>query len=136
MNLKAEKARFITCCTKQGLEYLKNNIDSKYYNKLILNYHGIELNQPHENLNNCTNKSEFIIAVGRLVEKKGFECLIEAFSEVVRNYQDTYLAIAGDGTQKKQLESLIEKTNLSGSVYLTGWLDHDRVLKLIAQAKS
>ena len=136
VNLKAEKAGFITCCTKQGLEYLKNNIASKYRDKLFLNYHGIEVNQSSAKLNNCSNKSEFIIAVGRLVEKKGFDCLIEAFAKVVRNCPGISLIIAGDGPLKKQLESLIGRYDLSGKVYLASWLDNDRIIKLIAQAKT
>ena len=133
--LKTEKAKFVNCCTKQGLEHLKSIIDRKYHSKLMLNYHGIVLNQPYDNFNNCGNKSEFIIAVGRLVEKKGFDCLIEAFAKVVQNCPGISLIIAGDGPLKKQLESLIGRYDLSGKVYLAGWIDHERIIKLIAQAK-
>jgi len=135
VNLKAEKARFITCCTKQGLECLQNSTDAKYHNKLILNYHGIEFNQSPVNLNNCGKKSEFIIAVGRLVEKKGFCYLIEAFSKVVQNCPGISLLIAGDGPMKKELETMSQRCDLAGRVYLSGWLDYDRIIKLIAQAK-
>lgn len=135
LNLKAKKAKFITCCTKQGLEYLKTKIDSKYHDKLILNYHGIELNRQNDARKKTSEKSDFIIAVGRLVEKKGFSYLIEAFAEVVKKYPNISLIIAGDGPEKKQIESQIKSCQLSGSVQLTGWLDNDHVLKLIAQAK-
>lgn len=136
IGLKAQKSRFISCCTKQGIEYLKNNIDSEYHDRLFLNYHGIELNQPCKNFNECGKEpSEFIIAVGRLVEKKGFCHLIEAFAEVVQNHPEISLVIAGDGSKKKQLENMVEKIGLSGKVYLAGWLNQESVMKLIAQAK-
>ncbi|MHC4397189.1 MAG: glycosyltransferase family 4 protein [Planctomycetota bacterium] len=136
VGLKAKKARFISCCTRQGLECLKNNIDNAYHNRLFLNYHGIELNQPCNNFN-CHEKdsSEFIIAVGRLVEKKGFEYLIEAFAKVVQKWPNISLVIVGDGPRKKHLKSMIEKSGLASKVQLAGWLDHSCVLKLIGQAE-
>lgn len=136
VGLKVQKARFITCCTRQGLEYLKNNIDSVYHNRLFLNYHGIELNRPCNNFD-CQEKdsSEFIIAVGRLVEKKGFGYFIEAFTKVIQKYPDVSLVIVGDGPRKQHLKSMIERADLAGKVHLVGWLDHGYVLKLIGQAK-
>ena len=136
VGLKVQKATFITCCTRQGLKYLKNNIDSAYHNKLFLNYHGIELSQPCNNFNGSEKEpSEFIIAVGRLVEKKGFGHLIEAFAEVVQKRPNVSLVIVGDGLVKQLLKSAIERGGLADKVELAGWLDHSGVLKLIGQAK-
>jgi len=88
ISLKAPKAEFITCCTRQGLVYLKTNLDSAYHPKLLLNYHGIEPDRFQKNANDSEKaSSEIIIAVGRLVEKKGFTCLLEAFSQVLRKRQ-------------------------------------------------
>jgi len=134
--LKAEKVNFISCCTKQGLEYLKNNIDSTHHNKIFLNYHGIELERLRNNFNYQKKKpSEFIIAVGRLVEKKGFSHLIEAFAEVVQKCSDVSLVIVGDGPQKQHLESTIERASLADKVHMAGWVDHNKTLSLIEQAK-
>jgi len=134
LKLKAEKAQFISCCTRQGLDFLKNHIDSVYHHKLLLHYHGIEpellSKKEYE-----TKSSDFLIAVGRLVEKKGFVHLLEAFSKVAANHPNMHLIIAGNGPQKKQLQDIIEKANLTSKVYLAGWLDHKCVIKLIAQAK-
>ncbi|HPS55909.1 MAG TPA: glycosyltransferase family 4 protein, partial [Sedimentisphaerales bacterium] len=136
VKIKAQKAEFISCCNRQGLECLKKNINRNYHNKLFLNYHGVEPGQPYEKFNVCRKEpSEFIIAVGRLIEKKGFDCLIEAFSKIVKIRSDVSLLIAGDGPMKNQLERMIEKAGLSGKVYLTGWLDHSHIMKLITQAK-
>jgi colanic acid/amylovoran biosynthesis glycosyltransferase len=134
--LKAQKAGFIICCTKQGLEYLKNIIDSKYHNRLLLNYHGIEFDQLYNKFNrHKKSRSEFIIAAGRLVEKKGFSYLIEAFTEVLHKHPGVSLLIAGDGPQKQFLNNKIEKAGLSGKVHLAGRLEHDYLLKLLAQAE-
>ena len=136
VNLKAKKARFISCCTRQELECLKNNIDNTYYNRLFLSYLGIKLNQPCNNFN-CHEKdpSEFIIAASRLVEKKGFEYLIDAFSKVVQKWLNISLVIVGDGPQGKNLKSMIEKSGLASKVHLAGCLNPICVLKLIGQAK-
>jgi colanic acid/amylovoran biosynthesis glycosyltransferase len=136
VGLKVQRAMFISCCTKQGLKYLENNIDSAYHNRLLLNYHGIEPDSSCNNFNNSEKEpSEFIIAVGRLVEKKGFDHLIEAFAEVLKNRPDVSLVIAGDGPQRQFLKGMIERTGLADKVHLAGRLDHNEVLKLIRQAK-
>jgi glycosyltransferase involved in cell wall biosynthesis len=136
VRLKVQKARFITCCTKQGLEYLKNHIDSTYHNKLFLNYHGIELHGLHNSFNyQQKGSSEFIIAIGRLVEKKGFVHLIEAFSQIVQKRPNSILVIAGDGPQRKCLRDTIERLEIGNKVHLAGWLDHNQTLRLLEQAK-
>ena len=136
VGLKAKKARFISCCTRQGLEYLKSNIDSAYHNKMFLNYHGIETERLCGRLGHQENgTSEFVIAVGRLVEKKGFGYLIEAFAEVLRKWPDVSLVIVGDGPGKQVLKNKIEKSGLAGKIYLAGWLEHSWAVKLIGEAK-
>jgi len=136
MELKVKNASFVSCCTRQGLEYLKDKVNVLYHNRLFLNYHGIELDQEHTNYN-CNEKklSKFIVAVGRLVGKKGFIHLINALAELSRNHSDISLTIVGDGPQRQFLKGMIEKRALTDKVHLTGWLNHNKVLKLIEQAE-
>jgi len=55
------------------------------------------------------------LAVGRLVEVKGFDLLLEAWREI-----DADLWIAGDGPQRAALERLIEREGLADRVRLLG----------------
>jgi hypothetical protein len=60
-------------------------------------------------------------AVGRLESVKGFDILIKAFSEVIKECSSAVLHIYGDGSQKKYLENLIRKLGLENSVFLKGY---------------
>ena len=56
-----------------------------------------------------------LCGVGRLVEAKGFDLLIEAFEAI-----DANLLIIGDGSLKKTLQKAIERFGLQRRVKLTG----------------
>jgi glycosyltransferase involved in cell wall biosynthesis len=138
IKLKASRAKFITTCTKQGLEHLKANLPTKYHHKLILSYHGIRIASECPSQSG-TNISEFkpnstVIAVGRLIPKKGFEILLRAFDLVVQKKPHCRLMIIGDGPGQKQLTGLIRQLRLDNHVELLGWQKHDATLRLIRQA--
>ena len=66
----------------------------------------------------CKGKKEkIILAVGRLDKQKGFDTLIEVFSNI---NSDFTLYIVGEGKERKNLEDLIEKLNLENKVFLVG----------------
>ena len=71
-----------------------------------------------ENINSIIHKKTFtILVVSRLDEvQKGLSVLIKAFSNIERSIPDWYLKIIGNGSQKKDLLSLIQKYNLSHKV--------------------
>ena len=62
-------------------------------------------------------------AVGRLVDDKGFACLLEAFALAARNQPDWRLVIVGEGPRRETLQERIAQPDLQGKVLLTGHLD-------------
>ena len=64
-----------------------------------------------------------ILGAGRLTAAKNFSLLIAAF-ESVRKVRDARLIIIGEGTERKNLEHLIEERGLENSVDLVGFV-HD-----------
>jgi predicted glycosyltransferase/glycosyltransferase involved in cell wall biosynthesis len=58
-----------------------------------------------------------LLAVGRLVEKKGFDVLIEAASHLTMPFR---LRIIGDGPQRERLAAAIGRAGLDGRVELCG----------------
>ncbi len=60
------------------------------------------------------------ISYGRLLERKGFQEAILAFSEVVKQYPDCTLKIYGDGFFRKNLEDLVASLGLEKHVTLPG----------------
>ncbi|UII72035.1 glycosyltransferase [Pseudomonas sp. HN11] len=61
-------------------------------------------------------------AVGRLVDGKGFGCLLEAFASVLAHQPDARLVIIGEGSARAALEAQIEQLGLQGRVSLPGHL--------------
>ncbi|MEB6591223.1 glycosyltransferase [Pseudomonas asiatica] len=59
-------------------------------------------------------------AVGRLVESKGFEMLIEAFAKARAQQPDLHLAIIGEGPQHAMLQARVDALGLAGCVHLCG----------------
>jgi glycosyltransferase involved in cell wall biosynthesis len=66
--------------------------------------------------------TKVIISVGLLVEKKGFNYLIEAMKEINQHHK-AILIIAGEGTERKKLEQQVEKRGLKDKVFLPGQID-------------
>lgn len=76
-----------------------------------------------------------ILAVGRLVEKKGFERLVEACHLLDRRGVDFACAIVGDGDQADRLAALVDHHRLEDRVRLAGALTRDQVFRLMHQAR-
>lgn len=70
-----------------------------------------------------------ILIAGSFREKKGIPYAIQSFAEVKKNYPNIQLRILGDGPLRGQIESLIKKLNISKSVDLLGYQDHEIFLK-------
>jgi glycosyltransferase involved in cell wall biosynthesis len=62
-----------------------------------------------------------LIALGRLVHKKGFDVLLEALAIVRATGALVTLEIAGDGPEKPKLQTLTDQLRLSSAVAFLGW---------------
>ncbi len=70
---------------------------------------------------------KYALAVGRLEDEKGFDLLLNAFS----NVKDLELKIAGDGLQKDNLSKQIKSLGLNGRVSLIGEASREEIRTLI-----
>ena len=80
---------------------------------------------------NVKNEKEFILYAGRLSKEKGIFNLLEA----IKNIKNINLYIAGDGPEKINIESYIEKEDLESKVRLLGKLDFDKLKEYIYKSK-
>lgn len=78
--------------------------------------------------------SREILAVGRLVEKKGFDVLIDACRILRERGVAFHCRIVGDGTERADLLSRIERLGLGDRVSLPGPLPHAALIGIFRQA--
>lgn len=69
-----------------------------------------------------TNGINFI-TYGRFVKKKGFNVLVEAFAEYLKQGGEGSLSIGGSGNEFPNIESMVKAKGLTESVHLLGWID-------------
>lgn len=62
-----------------------------------------------------------IISVGRIVEQKGYDRLLEAHKRLIDENIRYHIYIIGDGNKRNELENYINKNELSNSVTLLGF---------------
>ncbi|MHC8372215.1 glycosyltransferase [Pseudomonas sp. MDT1-85] len=68
--------------------------------------------------------TEFWLAVGRLVEPKGFHLLLDAYAMALRSAALPDLVIIGDGPQLDALTSQASRLGIEGRVHFTGFLSN------------
>ena len=75
-----------------------------------------------------------IVAVGRLVRKKGFEYLIDATGLLASRYPNVRVAIAGAGDLEEPLRARAARAGVERHVDFLGVLSHELVPRLLAAA--
>jgi glycosyltransferase involved in cell wall biosynthesis len=66
-------------------------------------------------------QQQIVGAAGRLVPIKGFADLLDAFAIILKSVPEARLEIAGDGSERGNLEQRARELGLSGSVAFLGW---------------
>ena len=94
----------------------------KYLPDPVLNLSKIkEIRNNRESVEKQVSTKNTIISIGRLTRQKNFKFLILAFKEINKKYPNLNLFILGDGEEKNELMSLIEKLNLKEKIFLVGY---------------
>ena len=75
-----------------------------------------------------------LLAIGRLVPKKGFPVLIRACHHLANGGVNFHLILAGAGAQRRQLLGLINRYSLGGRVTLAGFVSHPEIAELLSQS--
>jgi glycosyltransferase involved in cell wall biosynthesis len=95
-----------THCAEDKIEIVRATICAEKFNN----------NKPRKTAEDTIK----IIAIGRLVEKKGFEYLIRAMKTVMKGNSSVTLNIIGEGKLKKELIKLSNNLSLAGCVNILG----------------
>ena len=95
---------------------LPNGVDAEFF-------------QPRRNLGRAT----FVFA-GRLIERKGVDCLLEAVRIVAARHPGLRLTIAGDGPERMPLEQQRDSLGLRAQVAMVGQLGRAELAALLGEA--
>jgi glycosyltransferase involved in cell wall biosynthesis len=68
----------------------------------------------------CQSERQLLLAVGRLSAQKGFDWLIEAFSNLADKHLDWDLVILGEGSLRIRLEGQVRESGLEHRIFLPG----------------
>ncbi len=77
----------------------------------------------------------FVFAVGRVVEKKGFDLLLRAYAAVPPERRRLDLVIGGDGAAREGLVQLAADLGVSSQVHFPGRLSREEVARAMAEAE-
>ncbi len=122
----SKKIDLVTCPTLG----LKNELNKKYIfkeNKIfylpdaILNYDNIQKKPIKLPFFEKHIDKKIILSVGRLTKQKNFSYLINEFNEFNKVNNNYILYIIGEGEEKENLLSIINKLKLSNKVFLGGY---------------
>lgn len=121
-----QSADFITACSDKILQDAQRLVTFSAPAKAIRN--GVDLNE-FEAVAAKTGQN-YVLAAGRLVPKKGFDLLIEAFSQISPDFPDLRLIIAGDGESRRALESQRDSLGLTGRIDFVGRIARTELISL------
>ena len=127
--LNADRVVYINEITKRHLRELGVKEE-----RLIKVQPGVEF-EKHK-FKSTKHKQRYVLSVGRLIPRKGFDTLIEAFSQLDQvQFGDVELWIAGDGPDLTRLEQAAEDSWINKSVKFLGDVPDERLQELYAGAE-
>jgi glycosyltransferase involved in cell wall biosynthesis len=86
-----------------------------------------EINKDELKVKYGINSKFVVLFVGRLVEVKGCEYLIEGFKGVVDRFNDAQLIIVGAGPLEIKLRKIVEGLNMKEYVRFEGFVEHSKI---------
>ena len=118
----------VTCPSEQTKkDLIKSNIFPEEKLKVI--YDPIlEIKEIRKKLNSKIEKNllnkKYFLNIGRLTKQKNQILLIDVFSKLVKNNNNLYLYIVGDGEKKRILNKMIVERKVQNNIFLLGYFEN------------
>ncbi len=129
----------VICCSYYMRDEI-HNCFSTPYEKIRVIPNGIDaakfrhkFDKPAFRARYAADNEKIIFFVGRMVREKGASVLIDAFTRVLSQYNDTKLIIAGGG-HRDHLVSQAEGHGIADRIYFTGYIDDETLIRLYLTA--
>jgi glycosyltransferase involved in cell wall biosynthesis len=132
LRIRAHAARFVVTCTESNARFLRDLIGDGAGVPIHVVHHGTDIRRFHPARRRP--ESGLILAIGRLVPKKGYETLLEALSRVMRDGREFRLEVYGGGPQRTELEKLAGRLGLGARISFHGARPPDEIIDAYARA--
>jgi len=134
---KVRLASKVITCTEYNRRYLSHFCPEEK-RKIVLNYHGVDLEQfarlRVSEFKPANPPTPLFLSVGRLVETKGFEVLLEAYQLLQERGVAFRAVIVGHGSLERHLRQQIRQRNLTEIVEIRPAMSQAALRELYAQA--
>ena len=134
-------AKFVLTCTNYNLTYIRGLVAAEHRHKIHLVYHGADLTAFSAYLRGdgltpqiFADTAPIILSVGRLVPKKGMQCLVSACALLRDRGMAFRCNIVGTGPLRDDLRIQIDDLGLADQVTLLGAMTHDDLVGVYGQA--
>lgn len=127
---KMRDARFVVTISDYNDNFLSQISPDTKLHRI---YNGLDLQQFTPN-GTQPNPKPLVLAVGRLVEKKGFDDLIRAAAILKADGIDFECQIIGTGEQEPVLRNLIDELDVGDVVTMPGPMPREELIRLYPQA--
>lgn len=121
----------VTVCDA-NLQFLTRRLDGSS-GCIVRIYNGLGPQDPPPPT--ATRNAGLVLGVGRLVEKKGFDLLLDAIASLAPEYPDIHCVLVGDGDQRTALETQAARLGIDHRVTFTGALPQDEVAAWLRRAQ-
>jgi colanic acid/amylovoran biosynthesis glycosyltransferase len=129
---KLADAAFAVTCTAAGAEHLRALAPSP--GRVRLAYHGLDLSRFPDPPDRTPHGGPVrLVSVGRLVEKKGYDDLLDALAALPPEC-DWHLRQIGGGPLKDQLKAQAERLGIGGRIAWLGKRDQTEVIEAMRAA--
>jgi glycosyltransferase involved in cell wall biosynthesis len=127
---KVEHARFVVACTRFCAGRIRSYTSEQTYKKVHVIYNGIDCSRAEPLVGvgrSAKARLPCIIAIGRLVEKKGFDYLVKACALLTSRGLSPKCVIVGEGVERERLLSLVRLLQVEGEVELLGAISDEQL---------
>ena len=128
--LIADNAATIVTVCDANLAHLQTKLPNATVRRI---YNG--LSDPAAPAEPASREPDLILGVGRLVEKKGFDVLLDAVAQLTDQNEQVRCVLIGEGDQRAALETQAERLGIADRVTFTGSLPQSDVALWLRRAR-
>ncbi len=123
-------ADFVVTVCDANVRHLHGLVNARARTRIRRLYNGIDLGAFA--VTHARREPAHIVSVGRLVEKKGFDVLVDALQRLDQRAIPFRATVVGDGDEREALAKRIDAAGIGDRVRLAGALDQDAVRDVLA----